>query len=83
MDWIDTPTSSNIVRYAYNVETKVLTVQFKGGGTYEYADVPEHVFTKMKVTPSVGRFIGQEIKGSYKYTCIFSKGEHRKGQGNG
>ena len=67
MDWIDTPESSNVSRFAYNSESQVLTVEFKNGGTYNYFDVPEIVFEQIKSASSKGQFLAQQIKGSYRY----------------
>ena len=67
MDWIDTPQSSNVARFGYDNETRVLKVEFKNGAVYDYYDVPEHVFNGMKAAPSVGQFLAQQVKGSYRY----------------
>ena len=67
MDWIDTPESSNISRFAYSLESLVLTVEFKNGGTYNYFDVPEIIFEQMKSASSKGQFLAQQIKGGYRY----------------
>ena len=67
MDWIETPESSNIARFAYDEATHVLSVEFKKGGTYNYFDVPPALFEAMRNAPSKGQFLGQSIKGSYRY----------------
>ena len=67
MDWIDTPESSNISRFAYSLDSQVLTVEFKNGGTYNYFDIPEIVFEQMKSASSKGQFLAQQIKVSYRY----------------
>jgi len=67
MNWIETPESSNIVRFKYNPETKVLTVEFLKGGIYNYFDVPESVFEQMKIAPSKGQFLAKSIKAKYRY----------------
>lgn len=67
MEWIDTPESSNIVRFAYDSQSNVLTVEFKAGGTYNYYDIPETVFDQMKVAQSKGHFLAQQVKGRYRY----------------
>ncbi len=40
MEWIESPESSNIARFAYDASNQFLTVQFKNGGTYNYFDIP-------------------------------------------
>lgn len=49
-----TPHSSNIVGYAYNADTFVLSVKFKSGGTYHYQDVPPKTVTALKEAKSFG-----------------------------
>ena len=48
MDWIDTPASSNIARFAYDDGSRVLKVEFMNGSVYDYFDVPNHVFNEMR-----------------------------------
>jgi hypothetical protein len=67
MDWIATPESSNIARFRYVKESLMLTVEFKNGVSYNYYDVPEAVFERMKTAPSKGRFLAQYVKGAYRY----------------
>ena len=70
MDWIDTPESSNIVRFAYDVQAQVLAVEFKAGSTYNYYDIPEIIFDLMKAASSKGQFLAQQVKGSYRYARV-------------
>ena len=70
MEWIATPESSNLSGFGYEPNTSVLRVEFKNGGTYEYYDVPLHVFEAMKVAPSKGQFLAQQIKGTYRYARV-------------
>ncbi len=67
MTWIETPESSTIVRFRYEPATRVLTVEFKNGGRYNYYDVPDAIFERMKSAPSKGQFLAQTIKGIYRY----------------
>ena len=67
MNWIETPASSNIARYKYEDQTRVLTVEFKHGGTYNYYDVPHQVFAQMNAANSKGGFLAQNVKGAYRY----------------
>ena len=67
MDWITSPESSNVERFKYNESDKVLSVEFKGGVTYNYFDIPDSVFEQMKAAPSKGQFLAQQIKGTYRY----------------
>jgi len=45
MEWINTPESSNIAGFGYNESSRILTVEFKNGGRYEYFDVTTDVLT--------------------------------------
>jgi len=67
MTWIDTPESSTIVRFDYAADRKVLIVEFKNGGRYNYYDVPSVMFDRMKAAPSKGQFLAQNIKGAFRY----------------
>ncbi|RFC34729.1 MAG: KTSC domain-containing protein [Candidatus Nitrotoga sp. LAW] len=67
MDWIETPESSNITRFAYDDTSYVLKVEFKNGGLYDYFDVPQHIFEGMRSAPSKGQYLAQQIKGAYRY----------------
>ncbi len=67
MDWIETPESSNIARFAYDDTSHVLKVEFKNGGMYDYFDVPQHVFDGMRNAPSKGQYLAQQVKGTYRY----------------
>ena len=70
MSWIATPESSNIAGFDYNKATRVLTVEFKNGGRYEYYDVPEIAYEQMKAAPSKGQFLAQNIKNNYRYARV-------------
>ena len=67
MDWISTPESSNIARFAYDEQNLVLKVDFIHGGIYDYFDVPIHVFEGMRNAASKGQYLAREIKGTYRY----------------
>jgi hypothetical protein len=67
MNWIETPESSNIARFAYDEENNVLRVEFTSGGAYDYFDVPQQIFEGMKSASSKGQFLAQQIKGNYRY----------------
>lgn len=67
MNWVETPESSNITRFRYDESSNILTIEFQNGGTYEYFDVPLHVFQEMCSAASKGQYLAQYIKGSYRY----------------
>ena len=70
MDWIDTPASSNIARFAYDDGSRVLKVEFMNGSVYDYFDVPNHVFNEMRNASSKGQYLAQQIKGTYRYARV-------------
>ncbi len=70
MEWIDTPESSNIVRFGYDSQAQILTVEFTTGNTYNYYDIPEFIFEQFKAASSKGRFLAQQIKGTYRYARV-------------
>jgi hypothetical protein len=70
MEWINTPESSNIAGFGYNESSRILTVEFKNGGRYEYFDVTTDVFDAMKAAPSRGQFLAQSIKGQFRYARV-------------
>ncbi|MEW5787291.1 MAG: KTSC domain-containing protein [Pseudomonadota bacterium] len=67
MDWINTPESSNISRFAYDEQSHILKVEFNNGSIYDYFDVPEHVFDGMKSAQSKGQYLAHQVKGRYRY----------------
>jgi hypothetical protein len=67
MSWIATPESSTIAGFDYIKDRKVLIVEFKNGRRYNYYDVPETIFERMKAAPSKGKFLAQNVKGAYRY----------------
>jgi len=67
MIWVETPESSNVLRFGYSEEDHILTVEFKKGGRYNYYDVPRNTFDQMRLAPSKGQFHARQIKGVYRY----------------
>ncbi len=51
--------SSNVSAYGYDKDTGTMAVQFKSGGIYHYAGVPEKVADQMQKAESIGQFVGQ------------------------
>ena len=59
--------SSQLKSHGYDSASKTLAVQFKGGGTYHYAGVPQDVYDKLCKSESIGKFLGQAIKGKFGF----------------
>ncbi len=60
--------SSNIASADYSEETRALTITFRSGGVYIYADMPETKYAGLLAAPSPGRYFDAEIKGKYSFT---------------
>jgi len=54
----------------YDSKSKILTVEYRDGGTYEYYDVPANVWRNFKRVKSPGRLINRAIKGVYEFDKI-------------
>lgn len=57
--------SSNIAAIGYDPAAKKLRVQFKGGGLYEYYDVPAAAHEKFMAAESKGGHFAKHIRGEY------------------
>jgi hypothetical protein len=60
--------SSNLQSADYSPETNSLTITFRGGGRYSYADVPESVYAGLLAAPSPGSYFASTIKDKYSFT---------------
>ena len=59
--------SSLIQAVDYDEDTKRLVVEFKGGKTYVYKEVPPEIYKDMLYAESVGKFFSANIKGNALY----------------
>lgn len=62
--------SSNVAEVGYDPATMTLEVAFHSGSVYQYFDVPESLYQEMLHAESVGRFLHEQIKSSYRYAKI-------------
>lgn len=66
--------SSHMKGFEYDEEAEKLTVTFKSGKVYEYAEVPSGVVDFLMETAeageSVGRAFSQTVKGQYEYRTV-------------
>ena len=60
--------STSISSVEYEPETKVLTVEFKSGKSYSYADVPQETYDAFVNSQSAGRFFQTYVKSVFKLT---------------
>jgi hypothetical protein len=58
--------SSNLESVGY--ENRILEIRFHSGGTYQYFDVPEHLYHGLMNAPSKGAYFDQHIK-KPGYSC--------------
>ena len=62
--------SSNISSVGYEDESHTLEIEFHHGGTYQYYEVPKHVYEELISASSVGQYFAQNIKNIYRYSRI-------------
>ena len=62
--------SSNVAAVGYDPGNMTLEVEFVKGTIYQYFDVPQHVYDALMGASSLGSFLNQHIKGSYRYAQV-------------
>ena len=62
--------SSNIASIGYDDRSRTLEIGFKSGRFYQYFDVPAHAHRGLMNASSHGRYLNQNIKGSYRYARV-------------
>ena len=62
--------SSNINAIGYDPDSMKLTVEFKSGGTYEYAGVDPAMYTQFLQAESIGKFFHANIKGQFDHQKV-------------
>ncbi len=63
-------TSTQITQIGYNPEKQTLRIWFNSGHTYDYQQIPQHIYTSFKQSPSKGQFFSTNIKKIFPYTKI-------------
>ena len=58
--------STNVKAVGYDAETKMLQVEFKSGGVYQYAGVQTEMYADLLEAESVGRFVSQVVRSGRK-----------------
>lgn len=59
--------SSNLEAVGYDPATHTLSVTFRNGGHYEYADVPSQAYMDLIQAESKGTHLHAHIKGKYAH----------------
>ena len=54
--------STNVKSVGYDAVEKVLEVEFKSGGVYQYTGVQAEMYADLMKAESVGRFIAQVVR---------------------
>jgi hypothetical protein len=67
--------SSMIDRAAFDAETSVLCIRFRGSGSYFYFDVPEALFDGLCRAASAGAFFNARIRDRFR--CERNPGRRR------
>lgn len=62
--------SSVVSAIRYYPDKATLRVVFVSGMVYDYENVPEKVYKKMKAATSKGNFLNYHIKGNYDYKKV-------------
>lgn len=62
--------SSNVASVGYDANTMTLEVEFTNGSVYQYCDVPVTEYQALLNASSVGTYLNQNIKTSYRYAKI-------------
>lgn len=66
MQQYDFTNSSFLASCQYDEEKQLLTVIFRNGKEYQYADVPKEVFEEFKDAESAGIYFSSQIKNKYQ-----------------
>ena len=59
--------SSSIATVGYAEPLRVLEVEFRNGGVYQYLQVPPDEYALLMAAPSKGRHVNQSIKPRYLF----------------
>jgi len=62
--------SSNIKTVGYDLQTKILEVEFTGGGLYQYKNVERSTYDSMILSESIGKFFNANIKVNHEVVKI-------------
>jgi hypothetical protein len=62
--------SSNIAAVGYDDASNTLEVEFSNGATYQYFNVPPHLFEAMMAAPSKGSFLNANVKNLFPFSRV-------------
>lgn len=61
--------SSNLISVGYDENTSTLEIEFRSG-TYQYNDVPRHIYEELMCAGSVGSYHHQNIKNAFEFDRV-------------
>ncbi len=59
--------SLSVASAGYDAASRVLEVEFRNGGVYQYLDVPGDEYLEFREADSKGGFLNREIKPNHRY----------------
>ena len=62
--------SSQIASIGYDPDQQILEVEFKGGGVYQYVDVPPETHAHLIGAQSVGQAFHSLIRGQFQFSKV-------------
>ena len=62
--------STNIRSIGYDVDSKILEIEFDTGDVYQYSNVPQTIYGSLMSASSHGSYFHKYIKGKYEYLKI-------------
>ncbi|NOT49594.1 MAG: KTSC domain-containing protein [Acidobacteria bacterium] len=62
--------SSSIRSVGYDPENRILEIELKHGGIYQYFEVPEEVHSDLKAAASVGRYYTKYVRNICRFRKI-------------
>jgi hypothetical protein len=62
--------SSNIVSVGYDADSQTLEIEFSGGATYQYFQVPPNIYEEFMHASSKGKYHHQAIKSRFRSSRV-------------
>ncbi|MGE8452092.1 MAG: KTSC domain-containing protein [Pseudomonadales bacterium] len=62
--------SSNVQSVGYDAASETLEIEFNNGAVYQYFDVPERIYNDLINADSVGGYLAQHVKGTYRFSRV-------------
>ncbi len=60
--------SSSIRAIGYDPAERVLEIEFRSGGVYQYFGVPPEVYQEFMGAPSKGKFFEEHLRDEFRYS---------------